>query len=107
MIVKIVNFDPSYTLRLGIYLDIDDSGFKPASWGVVGIYPIVDAEWFVGFPLGKDAIRTEIENLVISGRPPRVVDVGLLAFDVDDFSIDPLVFGIPDVDVLALLKVDG
>lgn len=68
---------------------------------MVGIDSVVDSERFACFPLAEDAVGSEVDVLIEAARPPGVVDVGIVALDVYDFPVDPLVLDVPDVDILA------
>ena len=67
---------------------------------MVDIDSIVDLYGFVGFPLGEDAIGSGVDILIMFLVESWVVDVDLVSFDIDDFSIDPFVFVIADVYIL-------
>lgn len=101
VVIEIMHLDSSWPLAIAIRLYFDSSGFEPTRGGMICIYTIVGENFLAGFPLRQNAIRAEVNILVISAGPARIMKVGFVPLDVDDFSVDPLILSVTDIDVLS------
>lgn len=67
---------------------------------MVGIDSVVHPQGQPAFPLSEDAVRGEEDVLIELAGPPRIMDIQFIAPNEEDFSIDPFIGVVADVDVL-------
>lgn len=105
MVVKIVNFNFSYEIRLWLVLEISNPSLNPTGACMKGIDSVIDMDLFAWFPLREDAIGPEIQKLIVFVGRTREVDVKLSPFDVNNLTVHPFVFGILNIYILPQIKL--
>lgn len=107
MIVKIVSFDfyGSIILTIFIVLEVNHPPLEPTHRRVVGIDTIINFDLFSWFPLRENPIGFDIDVLIISAGPSRVVHVCFVPLNIDNLSVDPFIFGVSDIDILTKVEV--
>ena len=84
-------------LLLGLYYP----RLQPSTNRMVWIHPIINPQKFTMLPLRHETWRVMRDVFVETVWPSRIVDIELVAFDVNYLTIYPFIFYVEDVDLLA------